>query len=328
MNKRATLATLAAVLAAAAAGHASDAMAQPQPSSKPVTVVVPFPPGGSTDLIARAIAPKLQERLAVSVVIENKAGAGGTVGTAYVRRAAPDGQTLLVSSLGPLVIGPHLLKGIGYDPTKDLDYVTVAVQAPNVLVVPAASPHRSVADVIAWHRANPAKMTFASSGNGSSDHLTAELFWQQTKTEGVHVPYKGGAPALTDLLGGQVDASFMNINTALPHVRTGKLRALASTGTARSPLLADVPTLEEAGIKGLVVYSWQALAGPKGLPADLKRRLRDAAVEALNDPAVKPKLLDLGFEIVGNTPEQFAAFQAAEFARWKQVIDAGKITAD
>ena len=226
------------------------------------------------------------------------------------------------------MIGPHLMKNTGYDALKDFDYITVAVQAPNILTVPAISPHKSVADVIAFHKANPSKMTFASAGNGSSDHLTAELFWQQTGTKGVHVPYKGGAPAMTDLLGGQVDATFMNINTGLPNIRAGKLRALGITSAKRSPLLPDVPTMEELGIKGVTVYSWQAVAAPKGLPADIKARLHDGIVSALNDPQVKPKLLDLGFEIVGNTPEQFTAFQATEFARWQKVIEVGKITAE
>jgi len=279
-------------------------------------------------MIARAIAPKLQEKYGSSFVVDNKGGAGGTIGTAIVKRAPPDGYTILVSSLGPLVIGPHLMKGIGYDALKDLDYISVAVQAPNVLTVPANSPHKSVADVIAFHKANPSKMTFASAGNGSSDHLTAELFWQQTGTKGIHVPYKGGAPAMTDLLGGQVDATFMNINTGLPNIRAGKLRALGITSSKRSPLLPDVPTLEELGIKGVTVYSWQAVAAPKGLPADIKAKLYEGIVAALNDPQVKPKLLDLGFEIVGNTPEQFTAFQAAEFARWAKVIEVGKITAE
>jgi tripartite-type tricarboxylate transporter receptor subunit TctC len=202
------------------------------------------------------------------------------------------------------------------------------VQAPNILTVPANSPHKSVADVIAFHKANPGKMSFASAGNGSSDHLTAELFWQQTNTTGLHIPYKGGAPAMSDLLGGQVDATFMNINTGIANVKAGKLRALAITSTKRSPLLPDVPTLEESGVKGVTVYSWQAFAAPKGLPADIKTKLHDALVEGLNDPVVKPKLLELGFEIVGNTPEQFTAFQASEFARWKKVIEVGKITAD
>jgi tripartite-type tricarboxylate transporter receptor subunit TctC len=245
-----------------------------------------------------------------------------------VKRAPADGNTILVTSLGPLVIGPHLIKGVAYDALKDFDYVTVAVQAPNVLAVPAASPHKTVADVLAFHKANPGKMSFASAGNGTSDHLTAELFWQMTGTTGLHIPYKGGAPAMSDLLGGQVDATFMNINTGLPNIKAGKLRALAITSSKRSPLLPDVPTMEELGIKGTTVYSWQAVAAPKGLPADIKAKLHEAIVAGLNDPAVKAKLLDLGFELVANTPEQFTAFQAAEFSRWKKVIELGKITAD
>jgi tripartite-type tricarboxylate transporter receptor subunit TctC len=197
-----------------------------------------------------------------------------------------------------------------------------------VLAVPANSPHKSLADVIAFHKANPGKMSFASAGNGTSDHLTAELFWQMTGTSGLHVPYKGGAPAMSDLIGGQVDATFMNINTGLPNFKAGKLRPLAITSAKRSPLLPDVPTMEESGIKGVTVYSWQAFAAPKGLPADIKTRLHAAIVAALNDPTIKARLLDLGFEIVANTPEQFTAFQASEFARWKKVIEVGKITAD
>jgi tripartite-type tricarboxylate transporter receptor subunit TctC len=285
---------------------------------KPVTLLVPFPPGGSTDLIARTLSPKLQEKFKGTFVVENKAGAGGTIGATAAKRAAPDGYTIFVSSLGPFVIGPHLIKNPGYDPLKDFDYITVAVQAPNVLAVPASSPHKSLADVIAYKKANPGKMTFASAGNGTSDHLTAELFWQETGTTGVHIPYKGGAPAMSDLLGAQVDATFMNINTGLNNIKAGKLRALAITSTKRSPLLPDVPTMEESGIKGVTVYSWQAVAAPKGLPADIKAKLHAAIVASLNDPTVKPKLLDLGFEIVGNTPEQFTAFQAAEFARRKE----------
>ena len=296
--------------------------------AKPVTLLVPFPPGGSSDAIARMLGAKLQEKPGGNFVVDNRAGAGGTIGTAAVKRAAPDGYTVLVTSLGPLVIGPHLLKNIGYDPTKDLDYISVAVQAPNVLVVPAASPHKSMAEVLAFLKANPDKMSFASSGNGSSDHITAELFWQQTGTSGLHIPYKGGGPVMNDLLGGQVDSSFMNINTALPQIKAGKLRALGITSAKRSPVLPDVPTLDELGIKGLQVYSWQAVAAPKGLPADIKARLHAGIVAALNAPDIKPKLLEQGFEVVANTPEEFTAYQAAEFARWKKVITERKITAD
>lgn len=295
---------------------------------KPVTLLVPFPPGGSTDLIARTLAAKLQEKLGGSFVVDNKAGATGTIGAAQVARSAPDGYTLLVSSLGPLVITPHLMSRAPYDALKDFDYITVAVQAPNVLVVPAASPLHSLADVLAYEKANPGKMTFASSGNGSSDHLTAELFWQQTGTSGVHIPYKGGGPVMNDLLGNQVDASFMNINTAMPQIQGGKLRALAITSARRSPLLPKVPTLEESGIRDASVYSWQAVSGPKGMSVELKNRLQAAIAAVLNDPTVKPKLLELGFEIVANTPAQFATYQATEYARWKKLIADRNITGD
>lgn len=314
--------------AAAALAFLWSGAAQAWPD-KPVTVVVPFPPGGSTDTLARALAPKLQEKLGQTFVVDNKAGATGTIGAGQVKRAAPDGYTLLVTSLGPLVIAPHLIKsGVPYDATKDFDLITVAVQAPNVLVVPAASPNKSTADVIAAMKKTPGKMSFASSGNGSSDHLTVELFWLQTGTDGVHVPYKGGAPAISDLLGGQVDASFQNVNAVIQHINAGKLRALAVTGDKRSPVLPDVPTLGEAGIKGVDVYSWQAVAAPHGLPADVKTKLHAAVIAALNDPTVREQFTKVGFEIVGNTPEQFATFQQKEFARWKQVIETRKITAD
>ena len=314
------------IAATLALGTAAGAFAQAFPS-KTVTLVVPFPPGGSTDLIARTLQPKLQERLGSTVVVDNKAGATGTIGTGQVARAPADGHTLLVSSLGPFVIAPHLIKA-PYDALKDLEPITIVVQAPNVLVVPAVSPLKSMADVMANLKANPGKMTFASSGNGSSDHLTAELFWLQTGTSGVHIPYKGGGPVMNDLLGNQVDSSFMNINTAMPQILAGKLRALVTTSAKRSPLLPNVPTLEELGIKEANVQSWQAVAAPRGLPSDVKARIHAGIVATFNEPATRQRLLDLGFEMVLNTPEQFAAFQAAEYARWQKLITARKITAD
>ncbi|MDM0038825.1 tripartite tricarboxylate transporter substrate binding protein [Variovorax sp. J22G21] len=316
------IASLALGLAATSA-----AWAQSWPS-KPVTLIVPFPAGGSTDMVGRAIGTKLAATLGQPFLVDNKAGATGTIGATQVKRAAPDGSTFLVTSLGPLVIAPHLIKGMQYDALKDFDFITVAVQAPNVLVVPANSPHKDVADVIAFEKKNPGKMTFASSGNGSSDHLTAELFWQQTGTTGLHVPYKGGAPAMTDLLGGQVDGSFQNVNAVVQNIKAGKLKALAVTGAKRSPVLPDVPTLAEAGVKNVEVYSWQAVVAPKGLPADVRAKASSAIVAALNDPAIKQQFTDIGLEVVANTPEQFAAFQAKEYARWKKVIETGKITAD
>lgn len=321
LRKLITSALTGAALLAAGAAHAT------WPNNGPITLLVPFPPGGSTDLIARILAQKLPEKLGGTWVVDNKPGATGTIGAGLVARAKPDGQTFLVSSLGPFVIAPHLIKTT-YHPLKDLDPVTVAVEAPNVLVVPTASKFKTLADVLAYAKANPGKMSFATSGAGSSDHLTTELFWQQTGSSGVHVPYKGGGPVMTDLLGNQVDSSFMNINTAMPQLQGGKLRALAITSAKRSALLPNVPTLEESGIKDANVYSWQAMAAPKGLPADIKAKVNQAVVAILNDPAVKPKLLELGFEIVGNSPEQFASFESNEYARWQKLVTDRKISAD
>jgi tripartite-type tricarboxylate transporter receptor subunit TctC len=316
---------LRTLCATAALTLSASAFAWPE---KTVTLVVPFPPGGSTDTIARQIGSQMQAKLGQTFIVDNKPGATGTIGAGQVKRATPDGYTLFVSSLGPFVIAPHLMKNVPYDANKDFDLLTVAVQAPNVLVVPATSPINSVPDLLAHLKKNPGKTSFASSGNGSSDHLTVELFWQQTGTSGIHVPYKGGAPAITDLLGGLVDASFQNINAVIQHINAGKLKALAITGDKRATLLPKVPTLAEAGVKNVDVYSWQAVAAPKGLPADVKAQIHAAIVAALNDPTVKPKLTEVGFEIVGNTPEQFAKFQAVEYERWKKVIETGKITVD
>lgn len=318
---------LRAMALALAALTAFSASAQAWPD-RPVTLVVPFPAGGSTDQVARAVAPRLGDKLRQSFVVENKAGATGTIGAAFVQRAAADGQTFLVTSLGPLVIVPHLIKNLPYDTLKDFDLITVAVQSPNVLVVPASSPHKSVADVVTHLKAHPGKMSFASAGHGSSDHLTTELFWQQTGTQGVHIPYKGGAPAHADLIGGQVDASFQNINAVIQHIRAGKMRALAVTSPRRSPVLPDLPTLAEAGVKNVEVASWQAIVAPKGLPPALRDKAHAAFVEALNDPRVREQFVSIGYEIVAGTPQQFAEFQRQEYARWKSVIEAGKISID
>jgi tripartite-type tricarboxylate transporter receptor subunit TctC len=315
---------LGAVLALSAVSSAFAAW----PNDKPVTLVVPFPPGGSTDAIGRVLAQKLPEKLGGNWVVENRAGATGTIAFAAVKRAPADGYTLLVSSLGPFVIAPHLIKGVQYDALKDFDPVTIAVQAPNVLVVPLNSPARTVPELLALLKKTPGKVSFASAGNGSSDHLSAELFWQQSGTEGLHIPYKGGGPAINDLLGGQVDAAFSNINAIIQHIKSGKVRALAIASDKRSPLLPDVPTLQEQGVKGAEVQSWQAVAAPKGLPLDIKTKLRDAIAASLNEPAVKATLLQQGFEIVADTPEQFTKYQAAEFTRWKQLIETRKITVD
>jgi len=275
--------------------------------------------------MARAIAPKLQEEWGQSVVIENKAGATGTIGANMVKRAAPDGYTMLVTSLGPLVIVPHLMDNVPFDPARDFDFLTVGLRSPNVLIVPESSPYKTVADVVAAMKANPGKFTFGSAGNGSSDHLTAEIFFLQTKTEGLHIPYKGGAPAIVDLMGGQLSAMYANINAVIQYINAGKLRALAITSEKRSPLLPNVPTLAEAGISDMTIYSWQAAVAPKGLPADIKTKIHAALIRAINDPKVKQQFVDIGFEVVGNTPDEFVKYQEEESARWKKLIQARNI---
>lgn len=295
---------------------------------KTVTMVVPFPPGGATDSVARSVANKLGEQLKQSFVVENKAGATGTIGASQVARAAPDGYTLMVTSLAPLVVAPHLMKGLTYDPARDFTYLTVAVQTPNVLVVsPALAPKiNNVQDVLALLKSKPGATSFATSGAGSSDHLTAELFWQKTGTKGLHVPYKGGAPAISDLLGSQVDMSFQNVNAVLPHIKAGKLKAIAVTGDKRSAVLPEVPTFAETGIQGVEVYAWQAIVAPKNLPADVRDKLAAALTSAIKDPSVSKPFTDVGLEVVANTPAEFTKFQQQESKRWKEVIETGGIT--
>jgi tripartite-type tricarboxylate transporter receptor subunit TctC len=292
---------------------------------KPVSVVVPFPAGGSTDTIARTLSTKLNAALGQPFVVDNKPGATGAIGAAQVKRSPADGYTLLVASIGVYAVNPFLQKNLPYDPAKDFDLLTVAVRAPNVLVVHPGVPAKNVAEFVEHLKKNADKVAFASSGSGSSDHLTAELFFQRIGTKALHVPYKGGAPAISDLLGGQVQASFQNVNAVLAHIKAGKLKALALTGDKRSAVLPDVPTMAEAGFSGVEVYSWQGVAAPKGLPKDVKDKLVKAIAAALNDADVKPKLVEQGFEVVANTPEQFAQFLNQELARWKSVIEKGGI---
>nr|WP_261634727.1 tripartite tricarboxylate transporter substrate binding protein [Cupriavidus gilardii] len=310
---------------AAASVMAAPADAAEWPT-KPVQVIVPFPPGGSSDTIARMLTAPLNEKLGQPFVIENRPGATGAIGAAMVKRAAADGYTILVASIGVYAVNPFLQKNLPYDPAKDFDLLTVAVRAPNVLVATPSFPVRNVQELIKNMKSNPGKVSFASSGAGSSDHLTAALFWQKTGTDGLHVPYKGGAPAISDLLAGQVNVSFQNLNAVIQHIKTGKLKALAITSDKRSPLLPDVPTLAEAGVKDVEVYSWQGVAAPKGLPADVKSKLHGALVSSLNEPKMRQKLEETGFEVVANTPEQFAQFEQQELQRWKTVIEVGKIT--
>lgn len=290
-----------------------------------ITMIVPFPAGGSSDITGRNIASKLTESLGKTVVIDNRAGANGSLGATLLKQAAPDGYTILVGSIGVFGINPALFKDLKYDPLKDFDLLTVAVRTPNVLVANPNFPASNVAELIAHMKKNPGKVSFASSGTGSSDHLTAALFMQKIGVEGVHVPYKGGGPAITDLIGGHADVSFQNLGAIANHVRGGKLKALAVTADKRNAALPDVPTMADAGVKDVEVYSWQAAAAPKGLPADVRARLEKDMIAGLTAPDMKAKFNDIGFDVVANTGKEFEAFLAAEIARWKTVIEVGKI---
>jgi tripartite-type tricarboxylate transporter receptor subunit TctC len=293
-----------------------------------ITIVVPFPPGGASDVTARLVSNKLSERIGKSVIIENRAGANGGLGAAGVKSAAPDGYTLLIGSIGVFAINPSLYKNLKYDPLKDFDLLSLLVRTPNVLVANPNFPVNSAADLIAYLKKNPNQVTFASSGVGSSDHLTAALFWEKTGTTGVHVPYKGGGPAINDLMGGHANVSFQNLGAVAQHIKAGKLKALAVTGDKRAAALPDVPTAAEAGIPDLVVYSWQAAAAPKGLTADVRTKLESEFAAAVNSPDVKKQFNDMGFDVVGTNGAQFVEFLASETQRWKKVIDAGNISVD
>jgi tripartite-type tricarboxylate transporter receptor subunit TctC len=293
-----------------------------------ITVIVPFPAGGASDMTARLVTAKLAERVKQSVVIENRGGANGALGSLALKQAAPDGYTLLVGSIGVFAINPALFKDLRYDPRTDFDLLSVVVRTPNVLVANPDFPAKSVQDLIAYLKANPGKVTFASSGTGSSDHLTAALFWQKTGTTGLHIPYKGGGPAINDLIGGHANVSFQNLGAIAGHVRSGKLKALAVTSDKRAAALPDVPTMAEAGVKDLEVYSWQAAAAPKGLPAAVKAKLEAEFAASATAPDIKSKFEAVGFDVVANNSAQFKKFLDDEIARWKSVIETGKITAE
>lgn len=293
-----------------------------------ITFVVPFPAGGSTDMVARMIGQKVSDKVGQPVVVENRPGATGAIGAGSVARAAPDGYTVMVGSIGVYATNPFLQPKLKYDPLNDFDLLTVAVRAPNVLVANPNFPVNSVPELIAALKKSPGKVSFASSGAGSSDHLTAALFWQKTGTSGLHVPYRGGAPAVSDLIAGHVDVSFQNINAVISQVQSKQLKVLAITGDTRSKALPDVPTLKELGVDGVDVFSWQAVAAPKGLSPEIKAKLHGELVAALNLPDVRKRMEDIGLEIVANNPEQFREFLTSELARWKGVIEAGNINVE
>jgi tripartite-type tricarboxylate transporter receptor subunit TctC len=292
---------------------------------RPVTIIVPFTAGGSSDIVARTVQPRLAQLLGQPIVVDNKPGANSGLAATYVAKAKNDGYTLLVGSIGTYAINPVLYKDLGYEPRRDFDLLTVAVRTPNALVAHANFPPNTVAELIAYLKKNPNQVSFASSGTGSSDHLTAALFWQKTGTTGIHVPYKGGSAAHLDLISGTANVSFQNLGSITNHVRGGKMKLLAITSDKRDPTFPNVPTMAEAGVPGLEVYSWQAFVAPKGLPRDVNAKLQSALVTALRDPDVVKKFNDIGFEVVANSSPEFLAFLNTELARWKQVVDAGGI---
>jgi tripartite-type tricarboxylate transporter receptor subunit TctC len=293
-----------------------------------VTVIVPFPAGGASDTTARLVAAKISERLNKTLIVENRAGANGALGATALKQTAADGYTLLVGSIGVFAINPALIKDLKYDPLKDFDLLSVVVRTPNVLVVNPSVPVKTVAELVSYLKANPGKITFASSGIGSSDHLTAALFWQKTETTGLHVPYRGGGPAINDLVAGHANASFQNLGAVAQQIKAGTLKALAVTSDKRSDTLPDVPTMAEAGVKNLEVYSWQAAAAPKGLPPAVKALLEKEFAESAKAPDVKAKFEAVGFEVVATNGDQFTSFLKSETDRWKEVIQKGNITAE
>jgi tripartite-type tricarboxylate transporter receptor subunit TctC len=292
---------------------------------KPVTVIVPFVPGGSSDITARSVLPGLNKILGQTFVVENKPGANGAIGAQALARAPADGYTMMVGSIGTFSINQALYKDLAYNPSKDFRYLTMAVRNPNVLVASPNFPANSVEELVAYAKKNPGAVSYASSGTGSSDHLSAVLFRQKTDTTGVDVPYRGGAAAISDLMGNQVNVSFQNLGAVLTHIKAGKLKALATTGDSRIPDLPNVPTIGETGIKDMVVYSWQGFAVPAATPADIVAKLSDALRKTLRDPAVTKTLNGLGFEVVASSPEEFTKFQQGEVKRWQDVISKANI---
>ena len=288
--------------------------------TKPIKWVVPFAPGGTTDILARTIGEKLSIALGQPVIVENKPGAGGGLGADFVAKAAPDGYTILGGTISTNAINASLYKDLPYDPVKDFVPITLIARVPNMLVVNNDVPAKNVAELIALMKKNPGKYTFASSGNGTSQHLSGELFKGMAGVDMQHIPYKGSPPALQDVMGGAVTMTFDNITTAWPLAKGGKLRALGVTTAKRSPAAPDVPTLAEAGLVGYEIGSWQGVFAPAGTPPAIVNRLNSEIVKIINLPEVKEKLLVLGAEPVGNSSEEFTVFVKAEVGKWGEVV--------
>lgn len=324
-SRRALTLALAAGTAAAIIPGAARAQAFP---SKPIRLICPFPPGGAVDIASRAIAAELSKTIGQPVNVENRPGAGGNIGGTEAARSAPDGHTLFMTTSGIQAINPALYAKMPFDPNKDLAPVAALVSLANVLVVHPSVKANSVAELIALAKAQPKGLNYASSGSGTSIHMSGELFKQMTRTDIVHIPYKGSAPAVTDLLGGQVQLMFDNIPSALPHIKAGKLRALGTTGARRDPALTDVPTIAEAGVPGYESGVWFGLAVPAATLRDIVSRIAAEAIKGTQSPDFIKRMTELGYVIIGAGPEQMAEMIRVENGRWPAVVKASGATAD
>ncbi len=313
----------AIALAAASAG----AFAQAYPT-KPVTIIVPWPPGGPSDIAARPMAKLLSEDMKQTFIIDNRGGAGGNIGSAMVAKAAPDGYTLLITSSAPIVINPSLYKQMPFDPPKDLAPITNLLRVPLILAVHPSVPAKNLQELIAYVTSQKGKVQYASAGNGTPQHLTGELFKATAKLDMIHVPYKGSAPAITDLIGGHVPIMFDSAIAILPHIKSGKVRAIAITSAKRSSILPDVPTFEQSGMKGFESYAWYGFFAPAKTPKEIIAKLNAEALKAMKHPEWQKVLAETGSENVGDTPEQFAAFTKAEATKWAKVVKDSGATID
>ena len=306
---------------------AQGAEAQTYPS-KPVRFIVPFAPGGPTDIFARAVSAKLAEALGQPVVVDNRGGAGGNIGTEMVAKAAADGYTLLMGTVGTHAINPSLYPRVGFDPIRDFAPITLVADTPSLLAVHPSVPANSVRELLAIAKAKPGQLSYASAGNGTSNHLAGVLLCMMAGIEMVHIPYKGSGPALIDVLAGQVPVMFNNPASIMPHLKAGKLRALALSSATRSRLLPALPTLAESGVPGFEVRSWHGAFAPAGTSRDIVTRLHGEIVKALSQPDVKERFEAQGVELVGNRPEEFAAFLQKEQVKWSKVVKASGMRAD
>ena len=312
-----------AVCFAAVSGYSS---AQNFPS-KPLRLVVGSTPGGGTDISARLIAPKMSEQLGQQVVVENRPGATTTIGVNYVVRSAPDGYTMLMG-VSSLAINPHILKNVPYDALTDLAPVTQVLVAPNIMVAHPSLPIRTVKDLVAFARPRPGQLNFAAGGAGSSQHLAIELFLYMTGTKIVHVPYKGQGMALIDVVAGQVSLMMANVISALPHVRSARLRALGVTGSKRTTVAPDIPTIAEAGVPGYEVLQWYGVLAPAATPREIIGRLHGVIAHAVQDPKIRERIVADAGEPVGNTPDEFSAILRADYKKWGDVIRKAGIRVD